>query len=227
MQRPVVTIPLSLMRQTEVDWDIDWGGQSAVQNIEGNSSIVVIGFPRWSTPLSLELNRSLIGTWKAHRWNAQGRVGLYRIHMVDPAVVAPEVLAAALSAEQAASFSNGAEFSDGSAFHPGPYARVEEAAAKGASSILISVDQEAFVPNLGQICSCEDWPFGVTRITSEGDAFRLEFEMPLRESVPVGGAVSLIGTGLFEAVDDAAGRAPYGKNLIARPQMRLREVLNR
>ena len=228
MTPAIVTLPLDLMVQSVVDWDIEWRGAPDMQTIAGGTVSVVNQMPRWIGRPSLVLTEALIARWRAIRWAARGRVNVYRVQMFDPLVRSRGSFSGASAAFRAGlAFSTGARFSTGSGFAYAPFV-LAHAAAAGAEEIEVTVPDGGVVPGLGQIMSHDDRPFGVTSVTALGGAeYRLTVEMPLRAAIPEGGIVNHIGTGLFKADSDAMGQAAYGPMKVAQPQLSFVEYLNR
>lgn len=228
MRRACVTVPLSLMRQASVDWDIDWGGQAAGETLTAVSQVVVNGFPRFVGAPSLVFGRALHGLWRAHRWAAQGQAGLFRVPMYDPAILNISELSA-LSGAMASgtTFSNGETFSTGAGWAYWPQLSVVTGGGPGRARIKVSVPASYLLPKVGQIMSHDDWPFGVTGVSDNGDGTAWLTVERLAKSVATGDLVNVIGIGRFELTDGMSGRAGYGPDGVIKPKLALREVLNR
>ena len=74
------------MRMAQVNWDIDWRGQPSAERSDGSTQVVNNAFPRWVGSPRVVLNSGQLAQWRAIRWQAQGRLGIYRVFMVDPHV---------------------------------------------------------------------------------------------------------------------------------------------
>ena len=226
MQRSVITIPQGFLRKISVDWDIDWRGQSLGDSNSGSTQTVYNRFPRWVGSPEVLLHQAEIGQWRAIRAQAQGRTGLYRVEMCDPAV-----FRFTDTGDQVPGF--GIPFSDadqpfssGQGFAYEPTCSAVSGASAGATSIRVE-DADA-VPSAGQIMSHNLWPFTVTYVTElGGGTYDLGVQMPLREAIPAGASIKLRGEGLFEAVEESMGRPKYGAGHAARTSLTFREVLNR
>ncbi|WP_343502142.1 MULTISPECIES: hypothetical protein [Roseobacteraceae] len=228
MTRPLVTVPEDLIESSSFNWDIDWRGQPGAESTADTTQVVFNRFPRWVGSLDPTLTRELIGRWRALRWSAQGRAGIYRLPMLDPAVFNRLSVLSAQQVQLGNPFSTGSYFSTGSGFYPGPYVEAAESAAAGASEVRLTVPMLGLVPVPGQIISADDWPMGVTYVIPEGgDTYLVGVQMPLRAAITAGDAISLVGIGRFEVTDDLAGRAAYGQHLISTPSIEFREVLAR
>ncbi|OWU77598.1 hypothetical protein [Marinibacterium profundimaris] len=226
MSRPVVTVPYALMRMTQVDWWIDWRGQGSERN-DGNTKTVYNRAPIWRGQFSLALPGAFAGEWRATHWAAEGRRGLYRLYMVDPILFDRNATLAAAFVNAGIPFSDGATFGDGTGYEPGPLALADAGAAPGASSIVVEIPDPALVPVRGQILSADDWPMGVISVEALGGIrYRIGVRMQ-RATIAAGDPIALVGTGLFEAEEDDASRMSYGLGRIARPEVTLREALNR
>lgn len=228
MQRHTVTVPLQMMRQVRVSWDIDWRGQALGDSTVGNSQVVYNAFPRWVGEPELLLGRGLLGRWRAVRWQAQGRLGMFRIPMFDPAVVNIRDLEAAVGVSEAGlPFESGQYFSTGLGFRFNPLCEVLEDAPAGAGVLRIRTPGAEFQPQYGQIMSVRDWPFGVTSVRPLGSD---EYELGVQRFAAAAGAgemIPFLGAGIFEMIDDVTGRVVYGSDLAARVPVKFREVLNR
>ncbi|UWQ59968.1 hypothetical protein K3722_07510 [Leisingera caerulea] len=228
MQRHTVTVPLSMMRQIRVSWDIDWRGQGLGETNSGNSQVVYNAFPRWVGEPELLFGRALLGQWRAIRWQAQGRLGMFRIPMFDPAVMNVRALAASAAVEDnGIPFANGQFFSSGSGFEFSPFCEVLEDAPAGAEVLRVRMPGADYQPQIGQIMSHQDWPFGVTSVMPSGGG---DYELGVQRfttAAAAGEMIPFLGVGIFEMVDDVTGRAVYSADLTARVPVKFREVLNR
>ncbi|ETX26597.1 hypothetical protein [Roseivivax isoporae] len=227
MQRPIVTVPYSMMCAPTRDWWIDWRGQGEAERVGGGTQVVFNQFPRWMGELSFRFSRERSAYWRSIAWAAQGRVGVYRLFMADPLVFNRADAVPADWLTMGKPFSNDQRFSSGSGFDPGPQVPAAAAAAPGAEEIVVTVTDSALVPKQGQIISANDWPMGVLWVSAEGgDVYRLGVTLQ-RATIAVGDPISLVATGLFEALDDVASRLGYDRGRVTSPAMTFREVLNR
>lgn len=228
MSRPLVTVPMDLLTATEIDWDIDWRGQPGAESTADTSQVVYNRFPRWVGALSLVQPPAIIGRWRALRWSAQGRAGIYRLPMIDPAIFDREAVLGAESATRGNPFSTGSYFSTASGFYAGPFVEAASAAAAGAEELRLTITDLALVPVVGQIISADDLPMGVTYVVPQsGSTYLVGVQMPLRAAIAAGDIISLVGIGRFEVLTDMAGRAGYGLDRVSRPSIEFREVLTR
>lgn len=219
MQRAVVTLPAGFLKFLQVDWDIDWRGQGLGENTGGGSTVVFNRFPRWVGAPSVFLEGAALAQWRAIRAAAQGRVGIYRLPMVDP-IGSDGVSDADLP------FSDGASFASGHGFASEALGFAALAADPGAERIR--VEGAPVAPRAGQIMSHGLWPFVVTWVQEvSAGVFDLGIQMPLRGAMAAGDPVRLEGMGLFEAIEDGMGRVSYGLDRAAQVKLNFREVLNR
>jgi hypothetical protein len=222
MQRELVTIPQNLLRVMNVNWDIDWRGQSAGDTTAGNSATVYNAFPCWVGAPKVGLVRDEITQWRAIRAKAQGRIGIYRVSMVDP--LGFSMTGRNLSGK---TFAGGQNFSTGAGFANIPVCSAVNAAARGATEIRVSMADEPD-PVSGQIMSHQDWPFVITSAMPVGGGlFDLGFEMPLRAAIAAGDLINLRGVGRFEVADAGAGNPAYDRRKVSEIQLSFRVVLNR
>ena len=227
MSRPLVTIGYHLMMVTDVDWTIDWRGSPTSDATSGFTQTVYNAFPRWVGSLQMRLPGKMIGHWRAALWAGQGRAGIYRLPMIDRAVFNRAAVLSAAQAAQGNPFSTGNYFSTGSGFDAGPFVPAAAAAA-GTDETRVTTANPALVPVAGQIISADDWPMGVTYVVPEdGNVYRLGIQMPLRAAIAEGDPIRLVAMGRFEVLDDLAGRAAYGLDLVSTPSISFREVLTR
>lgn len=224
MERVVITIPPILLTSLDMNWTIDWRGQSAPLN-DGNTQTVFNKFPRWVGSPSVFLYRENIAHWRAINSEAQGAVGIYKVRMFDPAGIN-----AANFYPGGIPFSSGALFSSGVGFEyePTGYARV----AASAGDLTLSMASDFGLPRIGQIMSHNDWPFIVTSVIDDGTSgpeqrCTIGLQMPLREAIAVDDVISLRGMGRFEASDPGMGVAGYDANQTATVQLSFQEVLTR
>jgi hypothetical protein len=218
MQRPVVTLPAGFLKFLQVDWDIEWRGQGLGENTGGGSAVVFNRFPRWVGAPSVFLDGAALAQWRGIRATAQGRVGIYRLPMLDPIGFDAEV-------GTALPFADGSSFASDTGFAAEPLGFAAQAAVAGAEQIRIEADA---APRIGQIMSHGLWPFVVTWVQQVGaGVFDLGIQMPLRGAMAAGDPVLLTGVGLFEAIEDGMGRVSYGVTRSAQIKLNFREVLNR
>ncbi len=221
MQRPIVTLPVDFMKFLQVDWDIDWRGQGLGENTGGGSSTVFNRFPRWVGSPGVYLKGDAIAQWRAIRATAQGRVGIYRLPMLDPVG-----FDCGPAAHADVPFSNGVSFATGNGFAVEPLCFAALSAERGADQIRVS--GAAVAPRIGQIMSQGHLPFMVTWVSEvAAGVFDLGIQMPLRQDVAAGDPIQLEGKGLFEVVEGGAGRSSYGVTRLTQVKLNFREVLSR
>ncbi|WP_295450082.1 hypothetical protein [uncultured Pseudophaeobacter sp.] len=219
MQRPIVTLPDGFLKFLQVDWDIDWRGQGLGENTGGGSSTVFNRFPRWTGAPSVFLEGAELAQWRGIRAMAQGRLGIYRLPMVDPIG-----FSGAPGAEQ--TFADGTSFASGEGFASEPMCFAAQAADRGAEQIRVTGLDAA--PRIGQIMSQGLWPFTVTWVLEvSAGVYDLGVQMPLREALAAGDPIRLEAMGLFEAVEGGMGRVRYDTSRAAQVKLNFREVLNR
>ncbi|WIY25115.1 hypothetical protein [Parasedimentitalea psychrophila] len=220
MQRPIVTLPADFLHLVDTNWDVDWRGQPPGNDTGGGTSVVYNRFPRWVGSPSIVLQGSAIAQWRAIRAQAQGRVGIYRLTMVDPVGFATSAPSAGTSFEGGATFASGVGF----ASEPACFAAADAA----AGAVQIRVENAEVAPVVGQIMSHKLWPFLVTWVSEVSPgSYDIGVQMPLRTAITAGDILKLEGEGLFEAVEDGMGQAGYNIDLVARLRLNFREVLNR
>lgn len=220
MAGQIVTVPRDLMRATLLDWDIDWGGQTAGVTSGNMTQTTLNAFPRWIGFLSLRARREVLLSWRALRDAAQGKVNLYRLPLIDPVAYAPPVAGVP--------FSNGAGFAEGALFLADPFCTLALAASAGATTLVFNTASTSVAPVVGQVMSIDDWPFRIVSITSiDGDLMTVQIAMPLRAAADAGSMAMMQATGLFEVVDPAPGAMGYGATHIATPSLTFIEALQR
>lgn len=228
MSRRVVTVPYDLLTATEIDWDIDWRGQPGAETTADTSQVVYNRFPKWVGALSLVQPPEIVGRWRALRWSAQGRAGIYRLPMIDPVSFDRERELGSEVASRGNPFSTGSYFSSGSGFYAGPFVEAAAAASAGSEEIVLKISDPALVPKVGQIISADDLPMGITHVIADSEStYRVGIQMPLRAPISAGAAISLVGIGRFEVLTDMAGRGGYGLDRVSTPSIEFREVLAR
>lgn len=227
MQRQIITPPRDLWRQFSVDWDIDWRGQEVGQTTGGVSKIVQNALPRWIGSPSLVLYHEMVGRWRAMRATAQGRVGVFRLPLVDTAVFSLNDVASGQQAiDNGLAFDNGKMFLGGKGWRYDPFVLMVDAAAAGADVIRVDAAAVGLAPRVGQIMSQNDYPFLVAWVSQvDDDIYDLGIQMPLRAAISTGARVKMQGEGLFEMVEAGGGNPSYGLNRVSRPQMQFREWL--
>lgn len=224
MTPAVVTLtPQLAARMGSVDWDIDWRGTPRAATLGGVSGFVFNAFPRWVGTLDLGLWQETIGTYRAARFSAQGRLNAYRIPMYDPALF--DIVAYETGYQNGIPFNTGSLFSTGWGFGVTPFYYAAAAAAVGDTTLDIDIAPIGAAPVPGQILSHNDWPFGVTSVELvSGNTYRLTVQMALRSAVSVNDEVLAVGHGWFVSEDDG-GAVSYDGNGFARPRVSLVEDL--
>ncbi len=223
MARAIITMPASInKRLSAIDWDIDWRTQPSPEGTDGNSRVMVGGFPRWVGSLNLTLFRDDILTWRATRAQAKGRLGLYRVIMVDPIVPVPI---------EGQPWGNGQPWANGLPWVGESFWVVETAAARGATSVRVTIPTDAPVPKVGQIVSHDDWPTRVVAASLASGVWTLTIDRPLMAAAQINDTIDLRAKGVFEASDDAAGNPSYESGRTRRhtsyATIQLREYLSR
>jgi len=225
--RPIVTVPRSLMRQTAVDWDIDWREKSAGEGTDGTGQTVISAAPRWFGSVPLVLPRASALEWRALRHTARGRTGLYRLPMIDPLGYSDADI---VGAGSGLPFTSGRRFDTGSGVAYRPTVEMHEAAAAGATRITVRETQAVHPLRIGMLISHDDWPVEITSRTDDTDdgvpVVTLELAPFLRAPIPAGALIELAATGIFECFD-GSGNPVYDLTRVARPTMNFREYLNR
>ena len=174
MQRPIITIPAGFLHFLDVDWDIDWRGQPPGNDTGGGTSVVYNRFPRWIGSPSIVLQGEAIAQWRAIRAQAQGRVGIYRLPMVDP------IGFTSGAAPSGTSFAGGASFASGVGFASEPACFAVTDVSAGA--VQIRVENAEVAPVVGQIMSHKLWPFLVTWVSEvSAGVYDLGIQMPLAD----------------------------------------------
>lgn len=224
MQRKIITVPRSLFRVLDVNWDIDWRGQSAGASTDGVTRTTYNAFPRWVGSPSIVLGREWVSQWRAIRGAAQGMVNLYRLPMVDPVCgvfgsVSDQVQ------YQGLPFSTDQRFSTGYGFEYAPFIYAK-AASRGDTVLRLVIASDGDVPRVGQFISHDDYPYMVTSITPDvSGGIEVGIQMPLRQKIPVGAEIQLAAYGVFEAAEEGMGNPAYGLDLVSRPRLSFREWL--
>lgn len=218
MERPIITLAPGLLRQTRVNWDIDWREQSTGPGTGGRRQILLGALPRWIGDLPVQLRWQDLGVWRAARLAGRGMTAIYRVRMIDPAVWRG-------GAGTPLEFDDGTLFSDEAGWGDWPIAPCPDGAAAGAEQIDLDVSGVTVPLAVGQILSHDDWPFAVTEIEDLGDDIaRISIQPPLRAAIPADDPVELIGVGLFELTE--RGEAPaYGRVRSVPAALRLQEWL--
>ncbi len=223
MIRELITIPDSLFKTTTFNWDIDFRSEEFGGGLDGGEGVMVSAFPRWIGSPSLVLHGSEISQFRAIRWHAMGRAGVYRVKMHDPC------MSIEVGPENGNPFSTGERFSTGSGFAYDPFYTCAKSAAQGSDVLQVNMPSGAPEPQPGQIVSDrQDWPIAITSVTAlSSTKFELTVKPYLRAAIASGDAISMEATGRFVAVGDLVGNPEFGLTPHSRPQLQFREYLLR
>lgn len=223
--RTIITLPWSLVRQFQFDWDIDWREQVLPDAVGGVTQTVYSQFPRWVGAPRLVLGPADLRAWRAARWHGGGMNAIYRLPMKDPA----GTHIAELSGYSAAGlpFSTGERFSTGQGFEFRPFVTTTATAAAGATSILVDDSAHSGYPKAGAIVDFDYWAYGITSRVTEGAAVRLTVAPALRTAIPSGSVINLAPYIYCEAAEAGTGRVGYDLTRVSRPTVSLREWINR
>lgn len=229
MFRDTVTIPQGLLKILSFDWRINWRNQSSGEFMDGATGTHFGGVPRWEGQPTAFLSGRDIAQWAAIRDTAQGKRGLYRVPMADPAAYVHAGTGATRSQiENGVPLSVDTFFSDGTGFGYEAFAVAVGSTAAGASTIRVDVASCGdLAPVIGQIMSAQDWPFRVTSVTSvSGTQYDLTVQR-LRVAINDGDFLPMRGVGLFEAVEAEMGATQYGAGQHTTVQLGFIEALRR
>jgi hypothetical protein len=216
MDRAIIDIPRVMLLATTCDWDIDWRGQSAGSG-SNSEQIVYNRQPRFIGSPTITLLPEMIPHWRALRARVQGRVGVWRVPMIDP-----------LGFEQ----SRGAWVADWAAYLSGYYVEdrpqilCAEAADAGATTLLVDERMASAPVGIGAYLSHDDWPFVVTDRVQEGVYARLSVQM-LRRPIALGAAIDLEARGVFIGSSDTMGLPEYGLGRTSGPKLDFVEWITR
>lgn len=228
--RRIITIPEGLFRYTTFSWRIDWRNQAAGDFTDGTTNTAFAGFPRWVGSPSIVLHNDDLLRWRAVRNMAQGRIGIFRVRIVDVAGWDDnEMVPDAAWLSQGVPFAGGNVFANGLGWQYEPFALAAGPASRGATEVDLDMSPVGGVaPRQGQIMSHDDWPFSVSWVQPMGDSiYRVGVQMPLRADISAGDFVLMRGTGRFEATEADMGSEDYDLQRVARPALQFTEVLRR
>lgn len=215
--RSIIDMPLPLQRLTAVQWDIDWGGQSAGADAGGGDQLVISAFPRFVAELGLRFERDALGHWRALRARLQGRQNALRVRMIDPVTMAG--LHPAIHTDLTAWLS-------GMYDEPRPQVPCRIAALAGAVTLAIDETFAAAPVPVGAHLSYQDWPFLVLGRSGAGASTVLEVSM-LRRAIPVNGQIDLIPRGVFTMSDPTQAAVGYGRQQRMTASLTLTEWITR
>lgn len=226
MERPVITVPRDLLRQTDMNWRIDWRGQESGTTIGGNPIGVVNAFPRWIGEANLSLHRDAVRRWRAVVGQAQGRLGVFRLPINDPVGFNWKGAAGALAAN-GAQLDNDQYLTTGNGIAYVPMALAVGSVSAGATEFRVDVSPCGIAPVDGQIMSADDWPFMVSWVQPvSGTLYDIGVQR-LATSIEDGGVINMQGHGRFEMRDEGQGNAAYGPDRHSTPTLAVQEVLRR
>ncbi len=223
MDRPIVTIPRTILREVKHDWFVDWRGQFTGTTLAGQTKVVYPGYARWKGTVNLFLSQGDYLKWRAIMLVAQGHIGIYRTPMSDP-----------LSFERSkptVNMTTGKGMTTGKFLESTETVLAASAAALGATSLSVDIPTGGRVPVQGQLMSHGlDWPFGVISADPDetvADRYTLEVSPPLRAAVAAGDEVKHEAIGRFEIADRDFGFPQYDANNAGTFSIAFQEVLTR
>ena len=228
--RPVITIPHRLFRHTSFAWSIDWRNQTSGDFNDGVTGTSFGGFPRWIGSPGVFMHREDLRRWRAVRNTARGRIGIYRVRIVDSVGFLPsETVTQPLWLRQGKPSLEGNLTQDGNGWLYEPFALAAAPALRGATEIRLDMASvNGLAPKQGQIMSHQDWPFVVTWVRAVGGTiYRCGVEMPLRADIKPGAPVLMQGVGRFEATESGMGLDEYEGSAFSRFKLQFTEVLAR
>ncbi|REF69652.1 hypothetical protein [Paracoccus versutus] len=199
MNRDIIDVPRLFMEGRQFNWRIDWRGQPPSEGTNGSEQVVYNRLPRFVGKPTITLPSPMIGAWRAMVVRARGRVGAYRMRMIDP-VSAPET--------QGDWFQNWQAYQAGLYQEPRPRVACPSGAAAGATSIVVDETLAAEPIRVGAWLSYNDWPFAVVGRTGSGAETTLQVDM-LRKAIPPAGMIDLFARGIFLAKSDEMGFPEY------------------
>ncbi|MGL4309804.1 MAG: hypothetical protein ACRCSU_04900 [Paracoccaceae bacterium] len=216
--RQIIDLPrVFMLRAGEINWDIDFGGQSAGADAGGGDQVVVNQFPRFVGQPTLILPQAMIGHFRAIRARARGRQNAWRVPMVDPV------------SHQSGGDDWRRQFAawvSGTYAEPRPTVTAVVAASAGATTLQINETALRHPVRVGSFLSYADWPFIVTGRSGNDAAVTLQVEM-LRTAIPAGGLIDVNARGLFIQTDQMAGNPSFALNRPAEAQMSFSEWITR
>lgn len=202
---------------TAVQWDIDWGGQSAGTDTGGGDQLVVSSFPRFTAELGLRFEREAMGHWRALRARLQGRQNALRVRMIDPVTMVD--LHASIHTDLTAWLA-------GIYTEPRPQVPSVFNATAGATTLTIDETSAAAPVQVGAHLSYQDWPFIVLGRSGQGASTVLEVAM-LRRAIPAGGLIDLIPRGVFLMSDPTQSAVGYARQQRMASSLTLTEWITR
>lgn len=181
-----ITVPLSLMVDTAVSWDIDWRGQSSGETNSGSRQIVYNAFPRWVGRPKLALVGEQIAQWRAIRARAQGRRSVYRVPMIDPLSFDYSLISASVRRSGRPDSYNG-RLTTGMGFQYAPFCPVVPEPegvidgagagtlpAAGSQHVWVDTGPAVATPKIGGIYSANDLPFIATEVHQLSELVRVD-----------------------------------------------------
>lgn len=223
MERPIVTIPTSAIRDTIHDWDIDWRNRETGTTLRGVTKAVVDGFPRFVGSPRLFLIGAEYRRIRTTIMTARGNAGIYRIPMYDPISYRRKTTNITMS--------TGQTFNTGLFMEEVETVVAAAPAAAGSTEVLFDVPTGHPTPVYGQLMSHgRDWPFVVTNVDAHAtvaDRYTMRVEPPLRADIEIGDEIRHDAIGRFEITEQGGNLPSYGGDEAGVHQFSFREVITR
>lgn len=217
MERHIVDVPRLFMLGRRFNWRVDWRGQAPLEATDGSEQVVFNRFPMFVGSPEMTMPTEMIGAWRALVLQAQGRVGAYRMRMVDPVS----------TLEPAGDWRRDwRAYQAGFYVEPRPQVECPAGAAAGATSIIVDETTAPRPIRVGAFLSYDDWPFAVVSRSGSGANVTLGVQM-LRKAIPAGGQIDLFARGVFIVRSDEMGFPEYELNGGATTKFDLREWITR
>lgn len=228
MTPALVTLPPTLERYTQVEWDIDWRGQSAGLTNNAREQIVNNAFPAWTGVGTLIMHNDQLPEWAAVLTAMQGRANAIRMPMADPATfdARAATVAAGYDPDVGVPLSGGQYTAGGTGTAYDPFVLVAAAASAGSTEIVVDESVVSLSVRFGQVISIADWPYRVMGRVADGANHRLTLAPSLRRAVAVNDVVHLRGWGWFRAASRLPG-VGYGAERAGAYTLQLVEWITR
>ena len=195
--------------------------RSAGESLTGFEQVASPITSRWGAELTFNnLKRPFIPAWRAMIASLEGRTNELRVPTFDPRFWASdEVLGLGT-----ATHSDGTAFADGALYAAGDIDGITATGLRGVKELSVNLGVHAPALEGGQYFGIADETYLATKVVYAGTVATINFQPGLRQD-HTASIFRLRPRMIMRLADDAQGRLPLTRGIVAAPTLQLIEVL--